>query len=328
MEFSGPIGLLKAYIMKIRHSVIFFIVLGILTNCGKLNRNPYSDTPTTGIINIGVDETFKNITDAELMVFGGIYTYTKITPIYATEEQCLNMLIADSVRLILAYRPLHESEKEIFRNRQITPRELKIAKDAIAVIVHPENADTLLTMKVLKGILTGQINNWNQINENSASGNIDLIFDNKKSSILQFVVDSICGDAALSKNAYALDSTVDVVNYVAGHRNAIGFIGVSLVSDTDDSTQMSFLKRIKVASLSKNDQPSADNSFKPYQAYIYNGDYPLIRDVWAINAEPRNGLATGFTSFLASDRGQRIILKSGIIPAVAPVRIVNIRKNL
>ena len=314
--------------MTIRHSIIFLIVLSLLSGCGKMNRNPYSDTPTTGIINIGVDETFKNITDSELMVFGGIYTYAKITPIYATEERCVKMLLADSVRLILAYRPLYGPEKEIFRNRQIVPREIKIAKDAIAVIVHPENTDTLLSMKVLKGILTGEITKWIQVNQKSSPDNIDLIFDNKKSSILQFVVDSICGDAALSRQAYALDSTLDVVNYVAGHRNAIGFIGVSLVSDIDDSTQMSFLKRIKVASLSKSEQATADNSYKPFQAYIYQGDYPLIRDVYAIDAEPRNGLATGFTSFLASDRGQRIILKSGIIPAVAPVRIVNIRKNL
>jgi phosphate transport system substrate-binding protein len=71
-----------------------------------------------------------------------------------------------------------------------------------------------------------------------------------------------------------------------------------------------------------------DNSYKPYQAYIYQGVYPLTRDVYAVNAEPRNGLATGFTAFLASDRGQRIILKSGIIPAIAPVRIVNVRENL
>jgi phosphate transport system substrate-binding protein len=262
------------------------------------------------------------------MVFEGIYTYTKITPVYTTEDQCVRMLLDDSVRLIITYRPLYEVEKESFRKRQIIPRELKIATDAIAVIVHPENLDTVLSMKVLKEILTGEIKQWNQINNSSSFGNIDVIFDNKRSSILQFVLDSICRTSAISKHAYALDSTVDVVNYVAGHRNAIGFIGVSLVSDSDDSTQMSFLKRVHVIALSKSDQPSADNSYKPYQAYIYQGVYPLTRSVYAINAEPRNGLATGFTSFLASDRGQRIILKSGIVPSVVPIRIVNVRENL
>ena len=314
--------------MTIRHSVIIFIALGLLSGCGKMNRNPYSDTPTTGIIKIGVDETFKNIINAELMVFRGIYKYAKITPIYATEEQCFRMLLDDSVRLIITYRPLYEFEKESFRKQKIIPRELKIATDAIAVIINPENTDTLLSMNVLKGILTGEIKQWNQVSQKSIDGKIDLIFDNKKSSILQYVLDSIIQASALSKNSYALDSTVDVVNYVANNRNALGLIGVSLVSDSDDSTQMSFLKRINVVSLSRSDQPVPDNSYKPYQAYIYQGVYPLTRDVYAVNAEPRNGLATGFTAFLASDRGQRIILKSGIIPAIAPVRIVNVRENL
>lgn len=314
--------------MTIRHSVIIFIALGFLSGCGKLNRNPYSDTPTTGIIKIGVDDTFKNIIDAELMVFGGIYQYAKITPVYTSEEQCVRMLTDDSVRLIIAYRPLYESEKEAFKKKQIIPREMKIAKDAIAVIINPENTDTLLSVAELKGILMGGLNRWDQVGKKSGKGDIELIFDNNKSSILQYVLDSISHSPELSKNAYALDSTVDVVNYVATHRNAMGFIGVSLVSDSDDSTQMSFLKRVNIVALSKSDQPTADNSYKPYQAYIYNGEYPLIRDVWAINAEPRNGLATGFTAFLASDRGQRIILKSGIVPAVAPIRIINVRENL
>lgn len=314
--------------MTIRHSIVAFITLVIVSGCGKLNRNPYSDTPTTGIIKIGVDETFKNIIDAELMVFGGIYNYAKITPVYATEEQCVRMLLDDSVRLIITYRPLYENEKESFRKREIIPREIKIAKDAIAVIINPENKDTLMSMNELKEILTGGITQWDQIGNKSSTGDIDLIFDNKKSSILQYVIDSVSHVDSLPKHAYAMDSTVDVVNYVANHRNALGFIGVSLVSDTDDSTQMSFLKRVNVVALSKNVQPTSDNSYKPYQAYIYQGDYPLTREVWAINAEPRNGLATGFTAFLASDRGQRIILKSGIVPAVAPIRIVNVRDHL
>lgn len=314
--------------MTIRFSIFMLIFSGLLFGCNGINRNPYTDTPTTGIINIGVDESFKTIAEAELMVFESLYQYAEITPVYATEGECLRMLLDDSVRLIITYRPLYENEKASFQKRQIIPRELKIATDAIAVIVHPENADTVLSMKGLKGILTGDIKQWDQINQKSSTGNIDVIFDNKNSSIVQYVVDSICSATALSERGFAMDSTIDVVNYVAEHRNAIGLIGVSLVSDSDDSTQMSFLKRIHVVALSKSDQPSADNSYKPYQAYIYQGVYPLTRDVYAINAEPRNGLATGFMSFLASDRGQRIILKSGIVPSIAPIRMVNVRENL
>ena len=69
----------------------------------------------------------------------------------------------------------------------------------------------------------------------------------------------------------------------------------------------------------------SDNSYKPYQAYLYYGDYPLARSIYALLNDPRSTLPWGFASFLASDRGQRIILKSGLVPATQPVRVVNVK---
>lgn len=73
---------------------------------------------------------------------------------------------------------------------------------------------------------------------------------------------------------------------------------------------------------------STENSYKPFQAYIALGNYPMRRRIYLILSEPRNGLASGFTSFVTSDWGQRIILKSGILPATQPVRLVNVRDQL
>ena len=80
-------------------------------------------------------------------------------------------------------------------------------------------------------------------------------------------------------------------------------------------------------SVSDHPHPDLTNSFKPYQAYMVDKVYPLTRDIYIVNAEPRNGLVTGFSAFVASDKGQRIILKSGVLPAIAPTRVVNIRKD-
>jgi len=66
----------------------------------------------------------------------------------------------------------------------------------------------------------------------------------------------------------------------------------------------------------------AINLIKPYIAL---GDYPFYRTVYAIINDPRQGLSSGFANFLTSDRGQRIILKSGLVPATQPVRIVNVK---
>jgi len=65
---------------------------------------------------------------------------------------------------------------------------------------------------------------------------------------------------------------------------------------------------------------------KPYQAYIADKSYPFIREVYMISRETFTGLGSGFISFVASDPGQRIILKSKLVPATMPVRLVEAKK--
>jgi len=98
-----------------------------------------------------------------------------------------------------------------------------------------------------------------------------------------------------------------------------------LVSDKTDSNSLSFLKKIKVALLSKEKNATYDSSYKPFQAYIAQKMYPLTRSIYVINAEPRQGLATGFAAFVASYKGQLIILKAGILPVTQPVNIRSVR---
>lgn len=306
----------------IKYSV--FLLL-IAAGCQGLNRDPYTDTPTTGKIKIGVDATFKPIADAELMVFEGLYRYAEITPLYLPENESFQLLLSDSVKLILASRQLNSDERKVFSDKKINAREIKIATDAVALIVNPSNADTMLSMEAIRNIITGKTTSWKGINPKSQLDEISVVFDHKNSSIVHYMIDSICGGQAITGELYALDSNLDVVNYVAKHSNALGLIGVSWISDRDDTTQMSFLRQIRVVAVSKTEPATFESSYQPYQAYIYDGLYPLSRNLYAIDAEPRNGLATGFASFLASDKGQRIILKSGIVPASAPVRLVKVR---
>ena len=311
---------------KLINILLLLTILGY--GCDRINRDPYADTPTSGRISICVDETFKPVVEAELMVFHALYRYAEIKPRYQAENDCFRMLMEDSVRLIIASRTLSQEEKNVLWAKKIIPREIKIATDGITLVVNLQNTNTVISMGSIERILTGEITDWKQINPVSTAGSIIVVFDNKRSSIVRHAIDSIARGKSLSGNLYALDSNVDVVDYVSKNVNALGLIGVSWISDSDDSTQLSFLDKIKVMAISKDEPANADNTYKPYQAYIFDGSYPLTRDVYAIDTEPRNGLATGFTSFLASDKGQRIILKSGIVPANAPIRLVNVREDL
>ena len=70
-----------------------------------------------------------------------------------------------------------------------------------------------------------------------------------------------------------------------------------------------------------------DEYYKPYQAYIAQKIYPLWREVYVISKEAYTGLGTGLTAFIASERGQRIVLKFGLVPATMPVRLVELIEN-
>ncbi len=313
--------------MNIFNKYIWLLMVLILFVFCSRNPADFGDTPTTGNIKISVDETFKTIIDDEVKVFEKIYVYAKVTPQYKPEVQTFNDLLKDSVRLIVASRKLNNKEKKHFKNKNIFPKETKIAIDGIALIVNNENTDSLITINALKKILLGEITVWKQLNPKSKLKDIRVVFDNTNSSTVRFIIDSVTHTNKLSETISAMNFNTDVVNFVSKTPNSIGIIGVSWVSDNSDSTALSFLRKVKVMYVSKENVATIDNSYQPYQAYIATKLYPLRREIYIIDCDPHTGLASGFASFIASDRGQRIILKAGILPATQTVRIVNLRNE-
>lgn len=112
------------------------------------------------------------------------------------------------------------------------------------------------------------------------------------------------------------------MDYVSQNENALGLIGLEWISDKDDSTSNSFMKRIRVMSVAGD-----STHFKPYQAYLALKYYPLARKVTILSREARSGLGSGFMAFVASERGQRIVLKAGLVPVTMPLRVVEINRR-
>lgn len=305
---------------------IGFVALAICSCHGRRSSDKFTDTATSGVIPISADESFRDIIQQEIDVFESIYPQAGICPIYTNEVDAVDLLLKDSVRLAVTSRKLTDQEKEYLASKKFFPKEIKIATDGIALIVNKQNPDSLISVSTLKQILTGKITRWDQLNSRTKLGDLMLVFDHTNSSTVRFAVDSICQGDSLRGNLSALQTNAAVIDYVEKTPNAIGVIGVSWVGDKSDSTQLSFSERVTVMSVTNEAQvATAQNSYKPYQAYIALGQYPLIRDIYVVLTDPRSGLASGFATFLASDRGQRIILRSGVVPATQNVRIVNVR---
>lgn len=282
------------------------------------------DTPTTGHIRIMVDEGYKPIIASSIDVFDSIYRRASIEATYTSEGEAVAALIRDSIQVIIITRQLSDEEiNKYFKPRGFVPPTTPIAYDGVAFIVHPDNRDTVFTIDQLRDILTGKILRWKDLNPKSELGDIRLVFDNPLSGTVRYAKDTIGGGAPLSPNASALNTNPEVIAYVAKNKNAIGIIGANWISDTDDKGVQAFRREIKLVDVAKT--PGAVG-YGPYQAYLATGKYPFKRTVYIINAQARKGLGLGFAAFLASDNGQRIVLKDGLLPAQAPTRVIQIQR--
>lgn len=301
------------------------VTLAVVSACRSKSGEGPTDTYSSGVIAIAADESFEPIVQEEIDVFESLYPLAGIVPRYTTEVEAINLLLKDSVRLAIATRTLTEEEMNSFHSRKFYPREIKLATDGLALIVNRANQDSLMTVRDFSRILTGEAKEWKEVNPNSRLGAIQVVFDNKNSSTVRFAMDSICGGKPLAEgNVSALKTNRQVIDYVAKNSGAIGVIGVNWLGNRSDTTNLSFREEVRVMAVSAGDVATSDNSYKPYQAYLYYGNYPLARPIYALLNDPRNALPWGFTSFMTSDKGQRIILKSGLVPATQPVRIVHV----
>lgn len=297
--------------------IISLLLVTSIFSCGTDVNKPYNDTPTSGKVNIAGDETLEPLLDAASDTFMGLYKYATLKISYKSESACFNDLLNDSVKVILSTRKLKPAEEAVFKSKKLIPVTTRVAIDAIALIVNKENSDTLLQIDQLKAILSGKINDWHAINPKTKLGPISFVFDNNGSSTVRFLSDSLMnGNPKFPDYCFSAKSNAEVIDYVEKNTNAIGVIGVNWISDKDDPKMLSFSKRIKVVWISTVKNPIyPDNFFGPFQAYLFTGEYTLRREVYMINREGRNGLGTGFASFVAGEQGQRIVRLSGLLPS-------------
>jgi len=302
----------------------FLFVLAFVS-CQTKGKDRFTDTLTEGVIPITVDENLRPIIQEELDVFESLYPKAGIVPTYTNEVDAINLLLKDSVRLAIATRPLSVNEEASLVSKKFAPRSYKLATDGIALIINNRNSDSLITVSQIKKILTGKIVNWNDIYPRSKLGPIQLVFDNKNSSTVRFAIDSICKGEPLSDKMSAQKTNLEVIDYVSKTPNAIGVIGVNWLGNRKDTTNLSFKSEVRVMAVTSENEATMINTYKPFQAYLFYGYYPLTRSIFVILNDPRSSLPSGLTTFLTSDKGQRIILKSGLVPATQPVRIVHIK---
>ena len=303
-------------------SVGLTLILGLFLACGNKPNPELEEAYQKAASVLVADESFYPILDEELYYFQN-QTLDSITPLYINEQDAVAKLMKLETWLAFTTRDFTPKERQNLIDRKYLPRTIPIAYDGLAIIVNNTNPDTYITVKDFARILKGEVSQWKDIYPQSKLGEIDVVFDNPLSSTVRWCVDSILGGQQFSaKNIGAVKSSAAVVDYVENHSNALGIIGSNWLNDKRDTTNVTFKKNITVMGVSKMDSAKSYNSWKPYQYYLYNGNYPLIRTIYALLNDPRpNGVPSSFAHFCQLPKGQKIILRSGLLPRTANMNV-------
>ena len=280
------------------------------------NNNDGEQTIIKGKATILVDESLQGIVEEQIMVFESQYP-AKITQINQSETAIINELIAQKQAIAVLSRELTSEESIVFKNKKITPRITQIATDAVVFVTSAVSKDTLIDVQDVLNLLK---------NQPSKIGS--LTFENANSST-QSYLNRLAGiSKSDSKKIYSADGFKDVLDFVQKNPNTIGVIGLNGILDQTAETQKA-MKNIKVMAVRNVKSPTnATAYFKPSQDNLGAGLYPLPRPVYLLNFQGTSGLGMGFASYMAGEIGQRIVLKSGLLPVRMPSRIINTRKGI
>lgn len=304
------------------------LLLGVVYACVDKPKSGRTDTYSSGAISFASDESFSPIIDEQIQVFESIYRDAHLTPIYTNELDAVNMLMTDSIQLAITSRNFTKKEFENLKARNYLPVAIPLAYDGLSLIINRANTDSCISIKNIKRVLSGQAKTWGDIVPGSKRGDILVVFDNKKSSTVHFCVDSLLdGKPINSPNIVAANTSKEVIDFVEKTPNAIGIIGSNWLNDKRDSTNTTFKKNITVMSVSKFDTATYMNSWKPYQAYLLDGRYPLVRTIYALLNDPIHGLPWGFAHFIEQPKGQLIIFKSGLLPMRGDITVRSVHVN-
>lgn len=297
------------------HGLLAFLMLSIFIVQGcqgdSKKADPNAESMKSGTIHISVDESFRPIIDSQIKVFLAQNPEAHIIAHYKPEAECIKDLLTDSIRMVIVTRGLSEEEVNLFKDRLgFAPIFGIAASDAIAVVVNNAAKDSLFSVSDIRGMLNG-----------SSGYKYRLVMDgNKATSTVRFMLDSVLKGQPFSANVQAAATSEGVIDYVAKNTDAIGFVGVSWIGNPEDSAQLSFLNKVKIANLQCRGCKE-EVYVKPYQANIVLKRYPMVRGVYYILKENYPGLGKGFTSFLNNQKGQLIFKRAYLAPAKMALQV-------
>lgn len=183
----------------------------------------------------------------------------------------------------MSSRSLTVGEKHLYH--------VTVAKDALAIIVHPENPVDDLSLAQIRQIFSGKVRNWGDVGGRSRP--IVLVTREEGSGTREAFQKMVMKEEEISLEALVQDSNGAIRQVVAGDPNAIGYISLGLVNPK--------VKALKISGV----EPSVKN--------IFHGRYRLVRPfLFVFNGSPQ-GEALSFLEFVLCPEAQELLAKEGLV---------------
>lgn len=295
---------------KLRFLSFFFLLL-LVVACNQ--KEAPIDTILKGEMTLLVDETLLPIVQEEIEIFESEYQEATIKIESKSEAEVIQILANDTSRVAILARKLNPQEEKIFKAKKITPKVTRFATDAIALIANKNTKDTLIDLQSVLSILQ----------QKAQPGIKGLVFDNPNSSTASYL-NSLAGVSGFPKNGvFSFNTNEETIKYVAENDGIIGVVGLNWLYNPSASLKP-YVNKLNILSV----RGKSGGYVYPSQNDIAEGKYPLARDLYIVNCQGYPGLGMGLGAFIMGQTGQRIILKSGLVPAKAPARKILIRQEI
>jgi len=271
---------------KTKGAMIVGMVVGIIILTGCLGGNGVKTLKIAGsttvlpIVQKAAEEYMKKHPDVDIQVSGG------------GSSVGIHQVGEGSVDIGMASRELKDSEKAKYPDLV----QYVIAKDGIAIIVHPSNPVSQLTIEQIRGIYNGTYTNWKELGGNDMQ--IVVVGRDTASGTREFFWEHVMKKENFRDDVLEMNSNGAVHDKVATTPAAIGYIGLGYI-DAE-------VKGIKIWSNGEWVEPAVEN--------VKNGKYPIVRNLNLFTNGEAKDLAKDFIEFILSEEGQKIVEGEGFVP--------------
>ena len=295
--FSDIINVMKRLIL------LTLMCSFLLAACGGASNAATSDQASAYIQNKGSD-TIVNLALAWAEQYQTEHPDIRISVTGGGSGTGLAALINGTVDIANASRKITADEIAQAQANGIDPKEFVISRDAIAVIVNPDNPVSELTLQQISDIYSGKYSNWKQLGGEDRPI-VRLSRETNSGTHVYFLQNVLRLGSKTDKTLFSMDtlllpSSEGIINELRQNPNAIGYDGLGYVP-----------KDLKVIAIAKT---AGDAYVLPSVATVNDKTYPIARDLYMYTAGDPTGAIKAYLDWIVSPEAQAIVIKLGFVP--------------